>query len=1021
MNKDREKKFKSFYSELNTEQKKAVEALQGPVMVVAGPGTGKTQIIALRIANILIKTDAGPDNILALTFTESGTKAMKQRLYQIIGPEAHKLHIYTFHGFAEEVLSTFPEKFIFAKKLDLIDPLDQLNLINSIIDQNDFVYIKPFKDPHHWTKEIVSIIDQIKKEDVNPEQLLDLIDKELEKVKNDPEAINKSGKFKGRLKQKFSDQIERLKRSKEFCKIYTSYQKKMIKNGLYDFNDLILYVLKALKNDKELLSYYQEKFLYILADEYQDTNSAQNEILNLLGNYDDNPNLFVVGDDEQSIYRFQGAAIENMLSYRENYPEAQIIVLKTNYRSTQILIDASKKVISHNRQQIAPLWNLDKNFFAHDLDQKFKINIGKFTDEDIENYFCVSKIKELLKSGIEPQKIAVLYRQNQYSESLRHILEQEKIDYVIENGNNILDDFEIQKLITIFKVIAFAGNTKDNDENVFESMHYEFFGINPVDIYRLNFAAKTSRQTLFDFALSEKNLNNIRLNTKDNIIKYFNTIIQLKKDCRNQTFSAFFQNVILETGYYDWLTATKDSIINLNHLNQLFDQIKILNRKNKHLKIENFLQYLAGMEENDLVLKEKELNPDIPAIRLMTCHRAKGLEFETVFIIHATQSSWIKQKRELIKMPCGIVKTVKGEIDEEEERRLFYVAMTRAKKQLYLSCAEHYFNSNKNETLCAFSDEIPEVFKQEVNPEIYQNNWQIILDNKLKPKPQIKNQSHFDKYIDEILQNFVLNPTGLNDYLKCPRYFLYNNLLKIPQAKTFSQSYGTAIHHALEEFFKEFRKVNRLPDVKFLIDSYKEGIEKEIFLDQDLAKALKEGQEILTKYYEYYHESWKTEGAPLYCEYNFSADKVLLDNIPITGKVDKVKILDNTAKIIAVVDYKTAKPKSENEVRGLTQAADRSLLNQLLFYCLLGKHDPLFHWYIKETVLDFVNIDKGKFKTIKIQPTIQELSEMEELIRMVYQKIMNHEFTHLNSRNCEYCSKTAKISTFTQLAQLDIE
>jgi len=511
------KEFQKQFNHLNDKQREAVTTIEGPVMVVAGPGTGKTQILAMRIANILRTTQIDAGNILALTFTNSGVWAMKKRLLEIIGPASYRVHVHTFHSFCNEVIQTFPEKFLFNKKLDQISDLEQLLLIRKILDQNHFEKIKTLKAPYFYQGAITKSINDLKQEGLSPRDFEKLIQKELVEFEKIEDLYHDKGANAGKMKAKYQDAKEQLLKNLELAKTYEDYQKGLKKQGLYDYADMILTVGEKLISDNELLSYYQEKFQYILVDEYQDTNSGQNSVVKSLASFYDQPNLFVVGDDEQSIFRFQGAALENILSFVTDYPETKIIVLEDNYRSTQKILDASRAVIGQNKNQIFNVLKIDKKLISHKV-VKTSINLGQFSTGANEDFYIAQTIKKIIKNNVNPEEIACIYKEHRDVNNLTEMLGKLDVPYVLNCAENILNDNEIQKVLNLLRII-------DNpylDKVLFEVMHYDFLKIEPIDIFRLTHLAGKNKENLFEY-MTQDNL--IKLKNKKQLKNLLTTVV----------------------------------------------------------------------------------------------------------------------------------------------------------------------------------------------------------------------------------------------------------------------------------------------------------------------------------------------------------------------------------------------------------------------------------------------------------------------------------------------------------------
>ncbi|MFA6493271.1 MAG: UvrD-helicase domain-containing protein [Patescibacteria group bacterium] len=995
--------FDAEYKKLNAKQKEAVDEIEGPVMVIAGPGTGKTQIIAMRIANILRKTQTEPSNILCLTFTNSGVQAMKERLLEIIGPAAYQIQVYTFHAFCNEVISQTPEKFLIAKKINQLDDLEQIFLIQNILKNHQFQYLKPLKSPYYYQKAILGKIGQLKQENITPKIFASII-------KNEEDFFEKEKK--DLTKAKIQTRENQINKNKELGKIYELYQKNLLNTGKYDYNDMILFVLDAFKKDDELLSYYQEKFQYILVDEYQDTNSAQNEIVKLLASFYELPNIFAVGDDEQSIFRFQGASMENILAFKQVYPATKIIVLEANYRSGQNILDASRAVISQNKDQIFNRLEINKNLKSQIKNNPGIIKIAKFSNGSIENFFIAKEILDLIKiKKISPSKIAVLYKEHRDAEELIDFLSKLNVPYKIEVGENILDDIEINKLITFFKVLNSDNKLEDN-QFLLEVMHYPFFKLAPLDIYKIVSEASRSKKSIFTILSSDLKL--LNLENKKTVKKFLKLILECQQIIYNNTFSTSFELIINQTGYLDYLLSLKGDVRHLNRLQTLFKHIQLLNVKQKNLNLAKFLEHLELLQENQLAIKEEVIAAEFEGVNLMTAHKSKGLEFDVVFLIHLTDKHWgNKQIRELIKLPDNLLKIqTKTQENDEEERRLFYVTITRAKTNIYLTYSESY-GEIESETFTIpskFIGELPGKYLKEIKTKTFEQKF----DEKLKLRFQDRKWHQSKKmaeFIKAILVKFQLSPTALNTFLQCPQRFFYDNILRVPKAKDFNQSYGTAIHFALDRFFKTYKKDLILPTKIKLVDWFKEGLEDEIMPEKDYERALNTGSEVLKTYYDTYLEIWQKRGVPIATEFNFGFHDVHFDNVPITGRIDKIELIDSISNKVRIIDYKTSSPKSLNQMLGLTKEKDLSLFYQAYFYKLLTEVDPLFRWQVGEIVFDFIS-DHG-FKQVSLPIEEKKYKEFKKLVQETYKNMIDLKF----EKEFKNCKKRDRVCDYSHICK----
>lgn len=494
-------KFDEEYNRLNSEQRKAVDQIEGPVMVIAGPGTGKTQILAARIGKILLETDAFPSNILCLTYTDSGAIAMRRRLLEFIGADAYKVNLYTFHAFCNEVIQE--NLSLFEKtSLDPISELERIALLKELIDE--LPKNNPLKryrgDVYYEIKNLQSLFSTMKKEGWKPEFINQKIDDYLNDLPNRDEYIyknNRAGQWKkGDLKQgAIEEQNERMEKLKAAVNQFENFQQKMRSRNRYDFDDMINWVIKVFEENKQVLSNYQERFQYILVDEYQDTSGTQNNLVSLLISYWDKPSVFVVGDDDQSIYRFQGANVENMQSFADTYKDDLFrVVLVNNYRSTQPILNASKSLINRNQERlINRMQGLSKDLVSSNSKVSSLTHLPELHSYETQRHEMTGitlKIEELIANGTSPSCIAIIYKENKYGEELAKYFRLRNIPFYSKRNMNLLEIPLSRQIVLMLEYLAsehyipFSG-----DEILFEILHFHWFHIPPIQIAKLSIEA----------------------------------------------------------------------------------------------------------------------------------------------------------------------------------------------------------------------------------------------------------------------------------------------------------------------------------------------------------------------------------------------------------------------------------------------------------------------------------------------------------------------------------------------------
>ncbi len=635
MNRDTNQAFIHAYKALNTAQKKAVDAIEGPVMVVAGPGTGKTQILTLRIANILAKTDTEPENILALTFTEAAAANMRRRLAELIGNPAYRVTINTFHGFCNDIIRKYPEDFPRIIGSKPITEVEQVSIVEQIIDVSDFVLLRPFGDRFLYVRDIVSSISELKREGVTPEHFTKLVSdakKDFEKI-ND--LYHDKGAHKGKMKGEYQKLERKILKNQELAQAYVLYQAALTENKQYDFSDMILEVLETLKNStsakkSDLLLMLQEEYQYILVDEHQDTNNAQNKIIELLMSYHESPNLFVVGDEKQAIFRFQGASLDNFYYFKNRYPNALLITLTENYRSTESILK--------NAESLLPGREALRKNVSH---TEKPIHIVELESEASERYFIAHDVLAKIKSGISAEEIAILYRNNKDAFPIARDLERLGIPYTIESDQELFSQSDVKKLLIIMRAIAEYGN----DLYMTEILHLSLFDLDPLDMYKvLRNAGDRRKYSIYDIVTSPKLMGEIALKDPEALASLAERMKKWVKESRKTDLQTFFEHIVLDSGLLEDMLSSGEgqgkASDRFEAISALFNEVRELAGRKPDATIRDFFIYLDTIKKHNLFLKRKNQNPIKGRVRLMTVHKSKGQEFSHVYIIRAVHGNF---------------------------------------------------------------------------------------------------------------------------------------------------------------------------------------------------------------------------------------------------------------------------------------------------------------------------------------------------------------------------------------------
>ena len=1020
--------FEKVYKQLNSSQKRAVDTIEGSVMVVAGPGTGKTQVLGARVASILKHTDTAAESIICLTFTEAATTALRKRLYEFIGSESYKVNIYTYHGFCNTVIQENKDLFGI-QDLDPVSELETLEIMREIIDQlaNKSRLKRFIGDVYYDAKNLNKLFGLLKKDNLSPEDIASKIKSTKEDILNDPTFYyaRKYGKYaKGDLKEKkYNEATESLEKLQEASNLIVKYNNILKKRKRYDFNDMLAWVLDKLRSDQDLLLRYQEQYQYFLVDEYQDTNGIQNDLLYTLISYWENPNVFVVGDDDQSIYKFQGANVENIHQFYEKYErDIQLVILDQNYRSSQNILDGSNSIIKYNEERlVGKVPNLNKDIAAAN-DDVAKItnalNVVEYPNDFQEVVSITTKLKKLKAEGVSLNEVGIMYRNHSQSEELIKFLESEGISYNVAKTQNVLDVPIVHQLNNMLTYFMLEANMLDSGQHLlFEILHYHSFThVTAFDIARLSnlFSKDWDNGWRVQLHVAAKDLR-ISKEAQGELKFFLEDVEYWLKEMHNVTLQTLVERIMSKMKFVSRALASKDATFQIQCLKTYYNFLKDETSRNPYLALKDFLHKIDLLQENNIGLKLNKIIHGIDGVNLMTVHGSKGLEFDYVYLLGCTENKWEKDKTSL---PFKLNLLLPGEPAkalEEESRRLFYVALTRARKHIEVSYALK--NAKEKDLIKSlFVVELEEsgaaqFHKEEASEKDLLRFFDFMLSTNNDGYTKLVQQD----FVKKEVENFRLSATNLNSYLKCPVAFFYQNIIRVPSAKGGSMTFGTAIHYALDALFKELDSVKEDKEAKaFLTRKFTSAMlsSKEAFTKEGLERRLFYGEEILGKYYDEYASSWKEQGeirTELYlknCE---------IDGVPIRGQIDKVIINDGH---VHVADFKTGQYKyGKSKVKPPVSLSDNideenfekryggDYWRQILFYKALIESDTSQSLKVLSGEIDFVEPDGDTHQKVKIMVNEDEYAFVRGQIKSVFTKIQNLEFEEgCEKDDCQWCT-----------------
>ena len=1019
------KKFSEEYAKLNEQQRKAVDTIEGPVMVIAGPGTGKTQILASRIGKILLDTDTQPDNILCLTYTDAGVVAMRKRLQHFIGPAAYKVHLNTFHSFCNEVIQdnlSYFEK----NSLDPLSDLERVQLFKDLIDA--FPKDHPLKryrgDVYYESKNLQQLFSLMKREGWTAAFIEEKISQYFNDLPTRKEFIaQKSSKNykKGELRtDKIEKEKEKMDRLRAAVGEFDNFQQLMKSRNRYDFDDMINWVIKAFSEQPSLLAEYQERYQYILVDEYQDTSGSQNRLVELLINYWETPNIFVVGDDDQSIYRFQGANVENMLEFASTYQKDLLtVILANNYRSNQPILDVSKTLINANTERlVSKIEGLSKELIAS-LDKRKAENhlpiIQEYESQRQEMIGIASQVKKLIAQDVLPGKIGIIYKEHKYGEELTNYFQQLQLPVYSKRQLNLLHQPIAKK---IFLVLEYLSSELDvsysGDEMLFEILHFDWFGIPPIEIAKLSMETSQRRykneSTSIRQLLTEKRKGAgsdlFTPNMNQGLATASEVIEELIGEVPNLPLQQVFEKIIQRTGLLSCIMKDAEKHLLLAMLTSLFDFVKEETHRNPTLTLDGFVNLIAMMRKEKLILPFVQVSGSEKGINLMTAHGSKGLEFEYIFIAGTAAAFWEKKRKPSsgYKIPDTIIGSASTSSDDEELRRLFYVALTRAESHLKISYSR-FSNSGKEMEPSKFIAEINDehqipVEKVILSQEVIDEFASMPFMQKAAPEiGQLEND-----IIQPILDKFVMNVTALNSYLNCPLGFYFKNLIRIPSPKNENTEFGSAVHFALERLFvrKKESGNDSFPSLQIFIQDFEWFMHRhrESFTKEQFSRRMEYGKDVLTHYYEKYINTLNKVALP-----ELNLKHIVVDGIPLKGKLDK---LEFDGKQVNVVDYKTGDPeKSTTKLKG-PSAKDPlggDYWRQAVFYKILVDNYGQKDWKAISSEFDFIEPDNKKtYHKHKLVITDADIEIVREQVKETWKKIQNKEFyVGCGKDTCHWC------------------
>ncbi|MBN2104960.1 UvrD-helicase domain-containing protein [bacterium] len=951
--------------DLTQQQLEAVNHGEGPLLIVAGAGTGKTLVVTQRIAHLIRDKLAKPEEILALTFTEKAASEMSERVDILLPYGFANVEISTFHAFGDRILREFALEMGLNPDFQVLSESEQVIFFREHLFEFPLNHYRPLSDPARFIQAMLNIISRAKDEDISPEQY----EQYVWRLKTDD---------KGQTRLIVQEDTEK---QEEIAGTYKKYQSLMSEQGKVDFGDQVCLCLKLFRSMPSVLKKVQQRYKYILVDEFQDTNYAQFQLIQLLGG--ERANITVVGDDDQSIYKFRGAAISNILNFMNIYPNASQRVLTENFRSTQRILDTAYRLIANNNPDRLEVRNhINKRLTAQ--------NEGDFP---IEHFHCdtstteADRVAQIIRDAVDSKKImfsdvAILVRANADADPFLRAMNMKDVPWRFTGNRGLYSRQEVKLMISFLRVIA----DPDDSISLYHLASSELYEIAAIeDLNRCLNLAHTRHLSLYDIlkqldVLEE--LKEISTDSRVTLNKVIKDIYRYQQESRKHITGNVLYQFITDSNYLKRLTQQEciENSIKIRNIANFFDVIWSFAQVAREDRVIHFIRYLDLLIDAGDDPAQAEADPELEAVNVMTVHKAKGLEWPVVFMVSLLHNKFPHtRRRDSIELPQEMVNEIlpEGDFHLQEERRLFYVGMTRAKEQLYFTSAADYGGVRRRKVSQFVLEALDRPKVEEVNV-------------KSRPEERIHRFASVDEKNNEgmkpVPDSSILNLSHyqIDDYTTCPLKYKYVHVLRLP---FFHHTivYGKAVHSAVETYFR-YKISNMHVTLDILIQSFQEAWRNIGFLSREHEERRYEaGLDAIRRFFK---REEKNPIVPKFVEEPFS---FMLDKNRISGRWDRI---DEQKDGIVIIDFKTS---AVFEQKTADKRAKESL--QLTIYAIAYEHIC----GCRPASLELHFLESGLVG--KAELTDKMFDKVNEKIQNAAQGIRRRDYTATPSYiNCQYCA-----------------
>lgn len=1083
-------KFEEEYKRLNPRQREAVNHIDGPLLVIAGPGTGKTQLLSARVAQILQQTDTLPQNILCLTFTENGAANMRERLTRFIGQSSYDVTISTYHAFGGDLIRRFPEYFTETRLQEPVDELGRHQIVQNIVDKMS--YLNPLKQTRHHLGDLITTISEVKRALLTGDDLRQIAAENSLFVQQGSQAVSEIfadlGKLPGTLDkslpyfeqtlaalqkhapetadgrfqplatvavESLSAAIEQAqsigkstpltkwkndwmakdadnkfiiageltnKRIRALADVLDKYQNALEARGLYDFDDMIIRSIQALEKNNDLKFTLQEQYQYVLLDEFQDTNAAQLRLVQLLSDnpvHEGRPNIMAVGDDDQAIYAFQGAQYSNMLDFYNMYRDVTVINLSENYRSHADVLLAAQNVAEQIAERLHHQFDgLTKTLVASnpDLPNAAFIMRNEFLSDIAQYDWIAQKIHALIKSGVPPKEIAVLAPKHKQLEPLVPHLNALDIPVRYEKRENILEAPVIKQLLAMSKLVLAikTGQHALSDSLWPEVLSFDFWKIPTHKIWQISWEVSDARNDglMWNKAVLEEE------STREAAMLFLALAGKVETETLETMLDFLIGSDEVEThepeaptvrsplrSHYTGKSAQGKNpqafYETLSHLKVLREKLRDYQKTyDRALLLPDLITFVRMYQDAEQqMMNTSPYNQDANAVQIMTVFKAKGLEYEHVFLPCCSDDVWGSTSRgnsNKLTLPPNLAPIRHAGATDDERLRILFVALTRAKYGLYMTSYAQTYTGKATKRL-KYLDEQDQgdgTFRSMILPP----NVQVIrAEEHTAPAIEQLELDWRNRHAEGIaitklrgllenrLQNYRLSPTHLNTFTDIefggPEKFFYDVILRFPRAPTLATQFGSAMHDTMEWIQHRVDETGNVPATPQVMAQFQDFVRSTKLPEHQAELEIERGEKALSAYLVQRGNIFKPGDK---AEHNFRDEGVFIDDVHLSGKIDRMEI-DKEKKEIVVVDYKTGKSHTSWK----SDARLHQYRQQLYCYKLLIENSRTYQGYkVTAGRLEFlVPDDNNKIQHLALDFDDAELKRIKQLLQAMWQRI----------------------------------